>query len=176
MIVHDHRSTSDVCSDIPTAQGRHSVHGQLSPFVSERPSFRFDSTPANPSPARRPSGLAFAQRRSGEVCRRDDARRGGPGDADRRVVAAQAARLAGNIEPADLAERVGRVFEGQKAVGAAGRDQQRSQSSISEEIAQAIWSTMAERLAGRASPPVHADLRRARIERESMGICPAMRN
>jgi LacI family transcriptional regulator len=38
-----------------------------------------------------------------------------------------------------------------------------------EEIAQAIWSTMTERLAGRNSPKVHLDLRYSLIARESTG-------
>jgi LacI family transcriptional regulator len=45
-----------------------------------------------------------------------------------------------------------------------------------EEIAQAIWSTMTERLAGRTSPPVHLDLRCTLIKRESTSICSAVRN
>jgi LacI family transcriptional regulator len=43
-----------------------------------------------------------------------------------------------------------------------------------EEIARAIWSTMTERLAGRASPPVHLDLKCSLIARESTGSYPAM--
>jgi LacI family transcriptional regulator len=45
-----------------------------------------------------------------------------------------------------------------------------------EEIAQAIWSTMTERLAGCTSPPVHLDLRCTLIKRESTGICSAVRD
>jgi len=43
-----------------------------------------------------------------------------------------------------------------------------------EEMAQAIWSTMTERLAGRTSPPVRLDLKCSLIERESTGVCPAV--
>ena len=44
-----------------------------------------------------------------------------------------------------------------------------------EEIAQAIWSIMTERLAGSNSPPVHLDLRCTLIKRESTGMCSGTR-
>ena len=75
--------------------------------------------------ARAPWRASLRQRRPRQIRRCNHPRRSRPLNANRRVVVAQAARLAGDVEPVDLVEHVGCVFEGQEAVGAAGRNQQR---------------------------------------------------
>ena len=83
---------------------------------------RQDEVPRKTKRARRGS---IHHRRSRQIRRRDHPRRGGPGDSDRRIVVAQPARVASRVDAVDLVEHVGRIFERQEAVRAAGRDQQR---------------------------------------------------